>query len=257
MSSHLGGHINVNHIETNAILHLKKKFNIKSIIDVGCSKGDSINNLLNNGFESYGIEGDKEIVKKSVVKDKIIVHDFTTGIYNIDKTFDLGYSTEFMEHVEEKYINNYFDIFEKCKYIFYTAAPKYWTGFHHVNCQNHEYWMKIFNEKGFILDPTTTYECRDRSDMNNHRRNAKKFIKHRGMFFINTRFLEKISLNEGYSDLKDNKFYFNNTYQEYEKKDMAVELVQVPKYIFKSTIPIFSYYGNDFEKNLKCKINIY
>ena len=259
-NNHLGGHTNINHIETNAILYLKKKFNIKSILDIGCSNGNNIKNLISHKFDIFGIEGDREIVEKSSIRDKIIIHDFTEGKYNFDREFDLSYTTEFMEHVEEKYIDNYFCLFENSKYIFYTAAPKYWTGCHHVNCQDHEYWLKKFNERGFIFDPITTYKCREISDMNNHRKNNKKFIKHRGMFFINTKYLNEINFKEGITNLngKEDTFNYNIKFQAFENENMRIILRQVPKYMFKSTIPLISFCGTkeDLEKNIKCKINI-
>ena len=44
------------------------------------------------------IDGDVTVIENT---DYSLVHDFTLGEFKIDKTFDLVYRTEFLEHVEE------------------------------------------------------------------------------------------------------------------------------------------------------------
>ena len=181
--SHLGGHINKNNLEYDSIEYLKNKFNIKSMLDIGCGPGNMKMSCDNLNIEYEGLEGDE-----NCKKDYIKIIDFSKEKYNEKKIYDLGYSTEFLEHVEEKYIENYINAFINCKYLLITAAPPNWPGHHHVNCKNHEYWLKVFNKYGFILDPFNTLQVRELSSMNSHLKKRKKFIKMRGLFFVNMRY---------------------------------------------------------------------
>jgi hypothetical protein len=240
--SHLGGHINKNNIEYGSILFLKKKFGINNMLDIGCGPGDmeEVCNKLDIAY--FGLEGDEECKKNNI---KII--DFSKEKYDSEDIFDLGYSTEFLEHVEEKYIENYINAFKNCKYLLITAAPPKWPGHHHVNCKNHKYWLKLFNKYGFILDPYVTLNIREKSTMNINRTNKKKFIKHRALFFINTIFNKNINfINDKPSDIIENKYYKYNNYIEKEiKKNNAIGVTSIENHLFKSTIPLVSY----LEKN--------
>jgi len=50
------------------------------------------------GIDWYGVDGDKTVIENT---DYSLVHDFTLGEATLDKTFDLVWCTEFLEHVEE------------------------------------------------------------------------------------------------------------------------------------------------------------
>lgn len=252
--SHLGGHINKNNIEEGSILFLQNKFEINNLIDIGCGPGDmeEVCNKLNIKF--FGLEGDEKCKK-----DNIRIIDFSKEKYISDKIFDLGYSTEFLEHVEEQYIENYINAFKNCKYLLITAAPPNWPGHHHVNCQNHKYWLKIFNKYGFILDPYITLKVRETSTMNINRSNKKKFIKHRALFFINTEFNKNIKLiNDKPNKIIENKYYKYNIYDEniYDKNN-AKGVTSVENYLFKSTIPLVSYLeSNEYIDWLNMELDI-
>ncbi|NBR26336.1 MAG: hypothetical protein EBU08_21645, partial [Micrococcales bacterium] len=88
-------------------------------------------------IEAYGIDGDFTIEYPKELRPHITTHDFTTGpcITLPRQEFDLAWSVEFLEHVEEKYQENYMDAFTKCIYAIVTAAPPGYPGHHHVNCQ--------------------------------------------------------------------------------------------------------------------------
>jgi hypothetical protein len=82
-----------------------------------------------------------------------------------NKHFDLAWCVEFLEHVEEKYMNNYMDIFTRCKYIVCTHAPPRKKGHHHVNCQTEDYWIKKFKEHGMSFDKKITENIKNASTM--------------------------------------------------------------------------------------------
>ncbi len=91
--------------------------------------------------------------------------------------FDLGYSVEFLEHVEEQYMDNYMYVFCGCKYVVCTAAPPGKRGHHHVNCQDTQYWIDIFAYYGFDYNEEETEYIRRKSSM------TREFMRSYGMFF--------------------------------------------------------------------------
>ena len=110
--------------------------------------------------------------------DYSLVHDFTLGEAKIDKTFDLIWCTEFLEHVEEKYVPNYMPLFELGKMAVVTAAPPGWPGHHHVNCREESYWVDVFKNYGLRFNEQLTNEFKGLSQM------RKNFFKRAGMVFL-------------------------------------------------------------------------
>ena len=96
--------------------------------------------------------------------------------------FDLAWSVEFLEHVEEQYIPNYMPIFQACKYAIVTHAVPGQDGHHHVNCQEKDYWVDKFREYDMIYQDELTVMARDSSTM------KKPFIKRTGLVFQNRGF---------------------------------------------------------------------
>ena len=146
---HLGGHCNVTKINRPVLNRLIEKYEVKSIIDIGCGPGgmkvlcDSLN------VDWYGIDGDPEVMKTT---DHSLLYDFTQGTPVIDREFDLAWSTEFLEHIEEKYIPNFLPLFQKAKIVGCSAGLPGWPGHNHVNCQPPEYWIDVFKDYGFEYD---------------------------------------------------------------------------------------------------------
>ena len=246
--SHLGGHINTTNIETGTFNYLNKKYNLKSFLDIGCGPGGMVQLANENNLLARGLEGDDNAIKQSNVSNLITKIDFSKEKYDDQLTidsFDLGYSSEFLEHVDEEYIDNYMPAFQKCKYILITAAPPKWPGHHHVNCKDHEYWVRKFNKYGFYHYPYETNNCRKNSTMNTHKGKNKQFIKHRVLFFINTNFISKdkfIITNEIPEKIKENVLIETNKYSELNvPKSHTNKVSKTNGHLFKSTIPLVSY----------------
>jgi len=92
---------------------------------------------------------------------------------------NLAWCIEFLEHVEERYIDNYMNVFTSCKYAICTAAPPAKTGHHHVNCQTKQYWINVFNKYNFKYSAEITDLLKQHSTM------TREFFRENGMFFIN------------------------------------------------------------------------
>jgi len=174
VANHLGGHCNVTHIDKGTLSYLKDTFNIKNVLDIGCGPGLMKDICKELNIEWTGIDGDPNCIKENTIH-----HDYTISPYNHENNFyDLAWSIEFLEHVDERYINNYIKYFQKCKIICITHALPGKNGHHHVNCQLPNYWIDIFEKNGFTYSEKHTEEIRKKTTMN------REFIKNTGMVFI-------------------------------------------------------------------------
>lgn len=137
--------------------YLLVKYQPNTVLDVGCGFGHALKWFADNGScEVIGIDGWHEAVERSQVPSSIIKHDFTEGCLSIEKSIDLALSFEFLEHVEERYLPNVMPTFQLAKYVCITHGEPEQPGFHHVNCQNDEYWVTKFAEYGMKLDGDET-----------------------------------------------------------------------------------------------------
>ena len=177
LPEHLGGHLNKVHTDRGSLLYLKEKYNIKTMLDVGCGPGHMVQIANDRGIRAWGIDGDFTLDFELGLRESIVIHDYCDGPSNITRDFDLCWSVEFLEHVEEKYLPNFMADIAKCKYVICTAAPPGQAGHHHVNCQDLDYWREVFDEYGFDYDEAETQNVKDHSNMH------KPFIKMNGMFY--------------------------------------------------------------------------
>jgi len=172
--------------------YMVDRFKIKSVIDIGCGKGYSARFFKSIGCEVLGVEGSPIACAQSLIPGECVQHDYTTEKTNIDRHFDLAWSCEFVEHVEEKYMDNFVADFQKAKYLAITFAGIGQGGHHHVNENTQEYWITNLASYGFEFSESITNELRQKSSEDAAERlkipNAPFFISHfvtRGLFFIN------------------------------------------------------------------------
>lgn len=134
---------------------------VKNVVDVGCGFGfhsKYFSEIL--GLETLSIEGSEKIVELSVVPGLIKHHDYRTGPCTLDKTYDLCWSVEFVEHVEEKFVENFISTFKCCRYLLMTHALPGQGGHHHVNEKNQDYWINLLKSHNFEFDLEMTENCR-------------------------------------------------------------------------------------------------
>ena len=181
-------HAGSTNIDVGLFSFLKKNSDIKSIFDIGCGPGGNVDFCKNLGFQAYGVDGDKNSIPK---RNNFKYVDYRFGPSDFNDQFDLAWSIEFAEHIEEKYIENFVKDYLKCKILIFTAAPIGWGGVGHVNEQNQDYWIKKLESYGFKLDIEATNLIRKVSTLefkNEIRQKRKQFVKNRGLLFINTKF---------------------------------------------------------------------
>ena len=158
------------------------KHGIKSVLDVGCGYGYSTKWFQDRGLEVQGIEGSTYVVERAESAN-IDVHDFREGRMKwLDKKyaeFDLGWCSEFLEHVRAEYEPCYMHALAKCKHLLISAATPGFRGHHHVNEQPSEYWIERFQRYGFEFDQDETNRLRHLS----HEVNPSCYFQGNGLFF--------------------------------------------------------------------------
>jgi len=137
------------------------------------------------GLTALGIDGDHTSTRFNI--ESFIIHDYTTGPIVVEDKYDVVWSVEFLEHVEEEYMPNYMRTFQCAKSAVVTYAPPGWNGHHHVNLQEEDYWIAKFEEYGFKLDRQKTNILRQQSTLNLGKKGRKAFVKNRGLFFNNVK----------------------------------------------------------------------
>jgi cyclopropane fatty-acyl-phospholipid synthase-like methyltransferase len=182
LPKHLGGHGNKNHVDDGALEFLKERFDIKSLLDIGCGLGKMKGICDSNSVSYLGIDGDWSIKREH---DQVMIHDYTTGPAILDdKRFDLGWSTEFLEHVEAAYVENFMADFSRCRYAMVTHAMPGKKGHHHVNCKKPEYWKNIFYDHGFRFLEDDTKILRKRSTM------EREFVRNQALVFERKEYIQ-------------------------------------------------------------------
>ena len=182
LAAHLGGHENETHLDDGALNYLVEKFDIKSVLDVGCGPGGMVELILSKGLEVLGVDGDDKVERSDKIKDYIHIHDYATGPYIPSKIYDLAWSVEFVEHVDKPFMPNFLETFKNCKYVAMTHALPGQPGHHHVNCMPAEYWFGAMEAFGFILLVDETNKMREASTM------RERYIRQQGYVFKNGRF---------------------------------------------------------------------
>lgn len=186
LPDHLGGHKNRTHLDEGTLSFVKKLFNVKTMLDIGCGPGGMVKLARELGIESYGIDGDFEVDRPGVDPSWVTIHDYEKGPSPFNKDVDLIWSCEFVEHVYEEFLPNFMKDFQRGKFVVMTYAPPGKPGHHHVNCNTEDYWKEKFKEYGFQYDANLTRQVREVTTMNIKGKSAprKAFVKNHGLCFV-------------------------------------------------------------------------
>ena len=134
---------------------------VRTVLDVGCGEGHATAYFKRKGCRVLGIEGSATAIRDSPDPGILVRHDYVGGPYRPDVTYDLAWSCEFVEHVEERYLPNFLETFRHAgRYVFLTHALPGQPGWHHVNCQEPGYWIDKLFSIGFSFDYDLTIEAR-------------------------------------------------------------------------------------------------
>jgi cyclopropane fatty-acyl-phospholipid synthase-like methyltransferase len=170
--------------------HMIAKYNLKTMVDIGCGGGFALDYFRDLGVEVRGVEGATEAIEKNLVPRELLVrHDYEKdGPYIPEREFDLAWTCEFVEHVEAKCMNNFLETFKKSKIVAMTYAVPGQGGHHHVNEQHEPYWINAIESAGFVYDPADTAELREvaKLDMSKYSPCYTSHFIERGLIFKRT-----------------------------------------------------------------------
>jgi len=134
---------------------------VRSMLDVGCGEGHAARFFRDAGCGVLGVDGSLLARGESVLHGEHRSHDFEDGPFVPDRTFDLAWSCEFVEHVEERFVHNFLATFAAShKYLLMTYARPNQKGWHHVNCRTERYWTEKLQRLGFDVAPDLTQTAR-------------------------------------------------------------------------------------------------
>lgn len=124
-----------------------QRFCINSVLDLGSGKGHAADWFFKKGLRTVAIDGFPTNARAAFYPT--ICHDLTKGpvITNVD----LVHCHEMVEHVEERYLHNLLTSLACGRVILITHALPGQIGFHHVNLQPSEYWIKHIEAYGYTL----------------------------------------------------------------------------------------------------------
>lgn len=127
------------------------QWEVKSLLDIGSGYGHTAKWFADHGLCNVkSIDGDPDVENSYVgPAGTLLIHDFTKGPAPIGTPFDLAWSAEFLEHVDEQYVPNYMAAFQLCRRAVVTHAEPGQYGHHHVQLKSTEWWISKFKEFGF------------------------------------------------------------------------------------------------------------
>lgn len=162
--THLGGAILDNGGDANTWMpdiweRLIADYAVKSIVDVGCGAAYTTKWFKDRVGDVLGVEGDP-VAWSQRKTDNVVLHDYTRAAFDPCRTFDLGWTAEFVEHVEERYMPNWMATLRRCRFVAMTFAVPGQGGHHHVNERPEAYWIDKFAEQGFENVPEETARMR-------------------------------------------------------------------------------------------------
>jgi SAM-dependent methyltransferase len=153
------------------------------VIDVGCGEGHAAGFFRGIGCKVLGIDGSRQARAASVIPDAHVLHDYQDAPFDpawrgLGKQWDLVWSCEFVEHVDERFVPNFLVTFSAArKYLMITYAHPGQPGWHHVNCRDEDYWIEKVVGAGFRFDGALTRKAREL---------AHDHFFHRGLVFSRT-----------------------------------------------------------------------
>ena len=179
VGAYIGGHGGHCWKDYGTLRLMKEELGIRSMVDVGCGIGSQVRLAQSMGMDAVGIDGDPDVRPDHVV-------DFTRGTLEPSRDFDLGWSVEFLEHVPERFSENYMKVFERCSYVVCTASHMQSLYGWHYNIKPMDWYIGLFREWGFDYWPAMRALCLGHSTMKPYATNSPNgltFLQDTGMVF--------------------------------------------------------------------------
>lgn len=135
-------------------------FNPKTVLDLGCGTGKSLDYFLSKGIAVTGVEGSKIAICEARHSELIVLFNLEKEL-RLDKKFDLIWSFEFVEHIHPKFTDNLLKTFSNhSDRIVLSAARPGQGGNGHFNEQPGSYWIEKFEKYGYRFDEEKSEELK-------------------------------------------------------------------------------------------------
>ena len=132
------------------------RFHPRSVLDVGCGTGKSLEYFAELGVEVVGLEGSALAISKSPLREKMRCLNLNEPI-DLGRRFDLVWSFEVAEHIHPRYADTLLETrVRHGDRVVISAATPGQGGEGHLNEQPPEYWIEKFRARGFSYDAETT-----------------------------------------------------------------------------------------------------
>jgi SAM-dependent methyltransferase len=127
-------------------------FHPRSVLDVGCGTGISLDFFKSHAIDVLGIEGSQLAISKAKHPECMLCRDLNEPI-QLGRRFDLVWCFEVAEHIHEKYVSALLEtLTNHGDRILLSAAIPGQGGLGHLNEQPAEYWVEKMRARGFALD---------------------------------------------------------------------------------------------------------
>jgi len=145
----------------------------KTVLDLGCGTGKSVDWFLDRGIDALGIEGSKLAISKAKNPHRILQWNLQEEL-QLNRKFDLVFSYEVVEHIHADYVRALVRSFvNHADLLVMTAARPGQGGEGHLNEQPPEYWIAQFANHGYRLDERMTAAIKATGE--SHSQNALVF----------------------------------------------------------------------------------
>jgi SAM-dependent methyltransferase len=135
----------------NIVDDLMSNYDFKTVLDAGCGSGDVVRYLTSKGYDARGIELSKTVLEdfaSDLLKKGIVQQGSLTQLPFRDNEFDVVFSSEVLEHINEEDIPQV--VAELCRVskeiIFLTISLRPSSNFnkYHVNLKPRLWWENQF-----------------------------------------------------------------------------------------------------------------
>jgi SAM-dependent methyltransferase len=126
-------------------------FHPRSVLDVGCGTGVSLDYFTNKGIAVRGLEGSALAISKARQPELIRQHDLSESI-DLGERFDLVWCFEVAEHIHPRHVAALLEtLTNHSDRILLSAARPGQGGLGHLNEQPPGYWIGLMKERNFAI----------------------------------------------------------------------------------------------------------
>jgi len=123
----------------------------KSVIDVGCGTGIWLNEFMQQGvIDVLGVDGQFDQHLLRIPIEKYRVHDLKQSLV-LSRKFDVALSLEVAEHLPPDHAEGFIEsLIQLAPVVVFSAAIPNQGGYKHLNEQWQQYWVDLFEKRGYI-----------------------------------------------------------------------------------------------------------